>query len=69
MALCKLGEILQQATAEESQALETALSEVKTDGKYKWSAKTLANAVNKTRFSVGSTTVKEHRRNACGCSQ
>lgn len=63
MAKCKLGEILIAATEEESAALSLAIIDVR------WPAKSLANAVNKTRFSVGATTVKEHRRQSCGCFQ
>ena len=72
MSLCKIGEILADTTKnspEESQALTKALNARTQDGKFVWSAKELSNRIKKTRFSVGATTIKEHRREDCGCFQ
>lgn len=67
MALCKVGIILDKssdATKAERRAFHDALS-----NQDDWPAKDLANAVSNTRFQVGATTIKEHRRQSCGCFQ
>jgi len=62
--LCKLGQILD---SDEISAPEwAALSEAVQD-KVTWSSRALAAAVNETRFSIGSTTIKDHRNEVCGC--
>jgi hypothetical protein len=66
MAKCKVGSILDDKTT--TKAERKALSEALANSEL-WPAKDLANAVNNTRFSVGATTVKEHRRESCGCFQ
>jgi hypothetical protein len=66
MAKCKVGNIL---AAEDITKLERKALLVALDDTELWPAKDLSKAVNKTRFSVGATTIKEHRRESCGCFQ
>lgn len=66
MTVCKVGEILDTADDDERTALIMALRE-KTGHNYVWSARELSKAVKRTRFSVGATTIKEHRRGTCAC--
>lgn len=68
MVKCKIGQIFDVVSDREKSALSNALTDRLESGKFSWSAKALANQVtNKTKFSFGATTVKEHRRQACGC--
>ncbi len=66
MAKCKVGEILALVDSDENEALIRALNEREGNG-FVWSAKNLSHAIGKTQYSVGATTIKEHRRKVCGC--
>lgn len=59
---CKLGNILANATDAEKKVLQKAIADNDT-----WSAQQLATAINLTDYSVGATTIKDHRRRECGC--
>ena len=68
MTMCKLAQILADANEAEAEVLQRAIVQTVNDNEdYLWSADKLAIQINKTRFSVGSTTIKEHRRNECVC--
>lgn len=71
MSLCKVGLILkaiESEPVEEQKAFLNALNARKRNGSdYLWSGKNLANALNNTPYSAGETTIKAHRRQACGC--
>lgn len=64
--MCKLGLIL-EASKEDTRGhklLVKAIADPET-----WPADSLSLAIKKTDYSVGSTTIKAHRRQECGCFQ
>lgn len=68
MATCKIGTFLYCLDSQERSALTAALAD-----RDEWSAKRIARAITSTDeggakdFTVGATTVKEHRNKVCAC--
>lgn len=60
-SLCKLGKILETVPDDVKEVLLAAVNSSD------WSADELAFQMKKTQHPVGSTVIKMHRRERCGC--
>ena len=64
---CKVSKILARLNEEDRAALELVLNQKKSAREYAWSANNLAKFLTGEGYSIGHSTVRDHRLGYCSC--